>query len=79
MKAVRRGHPDLLPSLLQDEATLSVCLPADVGTDFESIKRAATCRFAVLFADVVDHPVDKKRSSGAADEQRQFTHASESD
>lgn len=61
IKAVTQGHPDLLPGLLQDEVTMTVCLPTNVGTDLEAIKRAAARRFAALATKLVDQPIEEKQ------------------
>jgi hypothetical protein len=54
MKAVTRGHPDLLPGLVQDGLTMTVALPVSIGTDLSIIKQAAARRFASIAAEIVD-------------------------
>lgn len=66
MKAAVPGHPDLLPGLLRDEVTMTVCLPIDIGTDIEVVKRAATSRLALLAAKLADYPSGKKQDNGVA-------------
>lgn len=66
IKAVAQGHPDLVPGLLQDEVTMTVCLPLDIGANLETIKSAAARRFAVLATKMVDHPSDEGRDNAVA-------------
>ena len=53
MRTGTRGHPDLLPGLVQDELTMTVSVPASIGTDLKIIKQAAARRFASIAAEIV--------------------------
>lgn len=67
-----RGHPDLLPGLLRDELAMTVCLPMDIGTDLNTIKRAAARRLAANAAKISNHHLTRHNGNGRSQEDHQL-------
>ncbi|MGI9433699.1 MAG: hypothetical protein ACR2Q4_02515 [Geminicoccaceae bacterium] len=61
------GHPDLLPGLVRDELTMTVCLPIGLSTDLNTIKQAAARRFAALVGAMADNQFAEQQVGHRAD------------